>query len=886
MIPGAQGSGGDRPIQGAQGELADEQATEAAQGKGGKDAILSEALKRYKTSVELDGENRRNAVDDLAFLAGNQWPPQIKAERDVARRPALTINTLPTYLHQVTNDQRQNTPAISVHPVDSGADIETAKVIQGLIRHIEYDSNAKVARDTAVNCAAAIGFGFLRLVTEYCHETSFDQDIRFRRIRNPLSVRIDPLSQEPDGSDMRWCFVEGLVAREDFQREYPNAEAGNDTLVGQETYSAWITKDSVLVTEYYCIQTTEAKVVMLADGTTAYKDDVPPDAPLMMRNGKPMERDGTRSKVIWRKITAVDILEEAEIPCKWIPVFPVYGDEIDIEGKVTRFGLVRNAKDSCQAYNVWMTAATEEIALRPKAKYIMAEGQEEGHENEWQLANQSSAPFLLYKPTTVDGVIVPPPRREPLADVPTGAITMMMHARDDIKATTGLFDSSLGARGNATSGKQELAQQRQGDTSNFHYADNLSITNRHIGRCIINMIPKVYDTQRVIRILGEKDEADQAEINVRTQDPTGAETVIHDLTVGRYDVTVSNGPSYTTMRQESAEFFANAMQSAKDPATAAVVSYLAIQNQDVPGAEVAAKMMATLLPAPAKAVLDKENGQGEEQGQPVMTSQGPVPAEQAGQLIDQLAQALQQAKEAVQKADEAKAQTELLKQQKEAQELQLRADTEPLEKQIALEEAKARSLEAQAKLQEAEAKLIAARADAIRAEAEAQAAPQRIEIEQQAADRAEAESAHRMQMERAAHDLNERNANQKAYESERSAQMEVSRMASEAQESPQDEAQEHGQAEALGERLEKHEEALDTIAMMVRDLTKALSAPKDGPDLVKAIKEEMASLQKDLAEQIESSRAVSIAAKLDDDGNVVGGTVTTADGKTREVEIG
>jgi hypothetical protein len=728
MIPGAQGTGGDTPIAGAQGAFGDEAATAAAQGIGSPQDILDEALKRYKQSVELDGENRAKAIDDLWFLAGNQWPVAIKAERDMARRPALTVNTLPTYLHQVTNDQRQNTPAIAVHPVDNGADIQTAKVIQGLIRHIEYDSNAKVARVTANASAAAIGFGFLRLVTEYCDETSFDQDIKFKRIRNALSVRIDPLSQELDGSDMRYAFIESLVAKEDFAREYPNAQANNTTLAGEPAYSGWIKKDAVLVTEYYCIETQDATVVMLADGSTAYEDEAQ-GLPLMMRDGKPVTRKGTRSKVMWRKITAVDILEEAEIPCKWIPVFPVYGDEIDIEGRVIRFGLIRNAKDPCQAYNVWMTAATEEVALRPKSKYMVAEGQIEGHENEWQVANQSSAPYLQYKPTTVDGVIVPPPRREPPPDVPTGAITMMMHARDNIKATTGLFDSSLGAQGNATSGRQEIAQQQQGDTANFHYADNLVITNRHIARCIIDMIPRVYDTQRVVRILGEKDEPDQAEINKPVQDQSGVPAVLNNLTVGKYDVTVTAGPSYSTMRQESAEFFANAMQSAKDPATAAVVSYLAIQNQDVPGAEVAAKMMATLLPAPAKAVLDQENG-GEAQ-QPVMTSQGPVPAEQAGQLIDSLAQALQQAKEAVQKADAMRAETEMLKQQEAMLEMQIRQSTEPLEKQTALEEAQARRMEAEAKLMAAEAQVITARADAQRAAMETAMAPQKMEMERE-----------------------------------------------------------------------------------------------------------------------------------------------------------
>ena len=736
MIPGSQGTDKGGQIEGAQGTLDDDASVEASQGKGGNDAILAEALKRYKSSVEFDGENRLAALNDLWFIAGWQWPEDAKRKRQQEGRPALTINTLPTYLHQVTNDQRQNSPSIKVHPVDDDADIETAQIIQGLIRHIEYDSNADVAYDTAVNSAATIGFGFFRLVTEYCDETSFDQDIKIKRIRNALSVRIDPLSQEPDGSDMKWCFVECLMPREEFKAAFPNANANNSTLLGQDTYHGMLSDSAVLVTEYYCIETTPAEIVMLADGTTTYADEAPKGVAVLKR------RPGTRSRTMWRKITAVDVLEEAEIPCKWIPVFPVYGDEVDIEGKVFRAGIVRHAKDPAQMYNYWMTTATEEVALRPKTPHIMAEGQEEGHEQEWARANSDSFPYLLYKPTTIDGTLVPPPQRQQMADVPAGMLAMAAHARDNIKATTGLFDSSLGARGNATSGRQELAQQQQGDVANFHYSDNLTITIRHLGRCIINMAPKVYDTPRVVRILGEGDEPSTAQINQPATDDYGnpmldeageVQAVLHNLTVGTYDVTVASGPSYSTMRQESAQFFANAMSAAKDPATAAVVGYLAIKNQDVPGAETAAKMMATLLPEPAKKVMEHEAGGDDEPDapQPIMTQTGgPVPAEQAGQLIDQLSMALQQAKEALEKAGAAKqqaeatkAEAERMKAERELVEAQKAAEIAPMTEGIALAKAEADKLKAQADAMSAEA-------DLLRAQSEVQSMPRRLQIEE------------------------------------------------------------------------------------------------------------------------------------------------------------
>jgi hypothetical protein len=705
--------------------LDDDQAEKAAAGYGSPDEILSEARDRYQQSVTFDAENRTKALDDLAFLVGDQWPEQARRERELARRPILTINTLPTFVHQVTNDQRLNSPGIKIHAVDDGADIQTAKIIQGMIRHIEYASNADVVYDTACANAAQIGFGWFRLVTEYEDPKSFDQVIRFDRIRNPLSVRIDPLSKELDGSDMQWAFVEEMISREEFKRQYPDAQANNTQLLGQSTYQRWLTDKSVLVTDYYCIEKQDATLCMLADGTTAYEDELPEGVECVRK------RPSVRCKVMHRKVTAVDILSEVEIKCRWIPVFPVYGDEVDIEGKVHRFGIIRNAKDPARMYNVWMTAATEEVALRPKSKYIMAEGQQEGHEAEWANANNSASPYLLYKPTGLDnGTIAPAPMRQPLADIPAGMLAMAMHAKDNIKSTTGLFDSSIGARGSATSGKQELAQQQQGDVANFHYSDNLSISIRHAGRCIVDMIPSYYDTERVVRMLGEDDTIsfetiNRQDPNVMDQEGGAIDAVLNDVRTGHYDVTVSTGPSFSTMRQESAEFFTNAMQAAKDPATAAIVSYLAIKNQDVPGVETATKMMATILPPAAQAVLDQENGDNEDAPEPIMTQRGPVPAEQAGQLLDALAMQAEELKAQLAKVDATKAETEKVK----AEESQLKQVAMMREQQLEPQKLAAEQARTEVEAQKLEVERLKAEADLVRAQAEAEALPAKLEIE-------------------------------------------------------------------------------------------------------------------------------------------------------------
>jgi len=634
--------------------------------------ILEEARARYQQCADAESDNYTAARDDLLFLSGglNQWEAASAQIRKAEGRPCLTVNNLPTFLHKVTNEQRQNTPTINVHPVDDHADKDTAEVLQGLLRHIQYASNADVAYDTAVNSAAAIGYGWFRAVTEYETPDSFEQTILIKRIRNALSVHIDPLSSELDASDMQFAFLDCLEARSEFKRQYPDAGANNTNLIGEDMYRGWFTDTTVLVTEYYRIKSTEATLCRLSDGSAVWKDDLPEDQHGLIVE----ERKSARQLVQWFKMTGADILERTEIKCRWIPIFPVYGDEIDIDGKVVRSGIIRNAKDPFKMYNLWITLATEEVAMRPKTPYVGAVGQFETAKKQWQNANNRTYAYIEYDPVTADGAMAPAPQRQPMADIPSGMLAMAMHAADNKKATTGLFDASLGARGTATSGIQEREQQAQGDISNFHYADNLNKSVCHAGRCIIDMIPHYYDTPRVVRILGEDQTAKAVPVNqpYEKKDKNGAQTVMHDLTIGRYDVTVTAGPGYTTKRQEAAEFMTSALQAAKDPATSNVLTYLAVKNQDIAGADEATKMLKKLLP-PNVAEPDED-----EQEPMIQTPKGPMPVSQVPQLIEQMGQALQNAEKELDKAkagDVENRQKELLIQQADTQTKHFDAET-------------------------------------------------------------------------------------------------------------------------------------------------------------------------------------------------------------------
>jgi DNA-binding protein YbaB len=614
-------------------------------------ALITEAKEYLQLCAKRDSDNREAGLDDLRFLAGDHWPAKVKRERELDGRPCLTVNKLPTFLHQVTNDQRMNVPGIKVSPVDSHADAETAKIVQGWIRHTEYSSNADIAYDTAVNSAAAIGVGYFRLVTDFCSEDSFDQDIRFRRIRNSFTVYMDPLSEEPDGSDQRRCMISGKMARTDFTREYPNTQLttqGFSGGIGDRSNVDWIGEDFVRIAEYYRIEETPATLVELSNGETGFKEDLValPEGVTITR-----ERKSSRSKVMLYKLTALDVLESTEIKCKWIPVFPVYGDEIDIDGKVIRAGLVRNAKDPSKMYDFWMTSATEEVALRPKTPYIGASGQFEGFEDDWNAANVRSFSTLEYNPVSLDGVLAPPPQRQPMADIPNGMLTMAMHANDNIKATTGLFDSSLGARGNATSGVQERSQQRQGDMANFHYTDNLNRSVRHAGRCLVSMLPHYVDGTRLLRIMGEDDTISSVMVNQpiplaqQKPDPeTGAiKTVLNDLTIGQYDVTVKAGPSYSTLREEAADSMIEFGKSW--PKLMDIAGDKVIRAMDWPGATEIADRVEKTIPAELR-----DEGDADDQAAVVNTPKGPIPVDQAAQMLQEMDQQIQQMGQQLQEA--------------------------------------------------------------------------------------------------------------------------------------------------------------------------------------------------------------------------------------------
>jgi hypothetical protein len=536
-------------------------------------------------------------------------------------------------VRQVTNDQRQNRPSIKVNPVDDKADIDTAKILQGLIRHIEYSSNSDVAYDTAFEGAATKGIGYFRAITDYCDPHSFDQEIVIKRIRNSFSVYLDPTYQEPDGSDANWGFVFEDLSTDDYKAQYKDSKLAsmNDWGSIGDTAPGWTTSATCRVAEYFYKTFKETTICLLSNQEVVEKDKLSqlPDGVRVLSERKTM-----LPAIQWCKINAVEVLEQTDWPGRWIPIIPVLGDELDIDGKKVLEGIVRHAKDAQKMYNFWVSAETETIALAPRAPFIGVEGQFEGHEAQWRTANSKNHAFLEYKPKSVGGVPVGPPQRNAY-EPPVRAITQARsQSAEDLKATTGIYDASLGNRSNENSGIAIQRRNVQAQTNNYHYIDNLSRSLRHLGRILVDLIPKVYDTPRVCRIVGEDGEAEMVKINQLFE--KNGEVKEYNLGLGRYDVTVSTGPSFTTKRQEAVESMLALTQSY--PQVAQAAGDLIVRNMDWPGSKEIADRLKKMLP----------QGLADEPGdQKPLPPQIQAQMQQMHQMIEQLTQHLNDANQKI-----------------------------------------------------------------------------------------------------------------------------------------------------------------------------------------------------------------------------------------------
>jgi hypothetical protein len=568
------------------------------------DEIIADAREAFERAADAEAENRREALDDLRFARlGEQWPAHVKRERDLDGRPCLTINRLPAFIRQVVNDARQNKPGMIVHPVDSASDPATAEVLNGLIRHIEQSSDAEVAYDTALDFAVTGGFGYFRINSRYASDDGFDQDLVVERVANPFSIYGDPDGAAADSADWNCAFVVDTLPKAAFEARWKGAEPVDWSADAYASLSdPWLDGERVMVAEHWRREAVTRTILALSDGQVVEaaiyeKQKAMFDALGVSVVGRP--RTVASHKVTQRILTGAEVLDTVEWAGRFIPIVPVYGEELHIDGRRRLRSLVRDAKDPQRMFNYWRTTSTELVALAPKTPFIGRKGAFETDSAKWATANTQTHAYIEY-----DGP--EPPQRQPFAGPPAGAMQEALSASDDMKSIMGLYDASLGARSNETSGKAILMRQREGDVSTFHYIDNLNRALRHAGRILLDLIPKVYSTPRVIRVLGADGQAGAVAVNQAAPPPgqgdaTGqlkAVEKIYDLTVGKYDVTVQAGPSFTSRREEAANQMIELIRAY--PAAAPVIGDLLAKNLDWPGADEVAQRLQAMLPPQAR----------------------------------------------------------------------------------------------------------------------------------------------------------------------------------------------------------------------------------------------------------------------------------------------
>lgn len=656
--------------------------------------ILDQAKDDFKRCHDAESTQRKVSEECLRFgILGEQWPEDVKRQREAEGRPCLTINRLPVFQKQVTNDARMNRAAIHVKPVGSGADQQTARIQTDLARNIWMQSKAEIAEDTALDFASAMGFGYMKVHVDYACDDAFDQDIFVERVANPFSIYGDPDSTSATSDDWNLAFETDWYSKSKFEAKgWKWSDLDLSSFEADDAGEPkWFDGSSkrVRVGARWTRSEVPTELVKIAqvgaDGKTIdatekimQADEFERNADLFASQGYKVV--GTRPtktyKVKQHILTGKNVLDTTDWLGKYIPIVPMYGEEWNIAGKRYFFGLFNRAMDPQRMFNYWRSASTELVALAPKAPYVGAVGAFATDAAKWATANTKSHPYIEYDPVPGE----PPPQRQPFAGVPAGAVQEAMNASDDIKSTMGLFDASIGARSNETSGKAINARKVEGEVATFNFTDNRNRCVEQIGRVIVDLMPQVYTTKRIMRAIREDGQTYNVPINQpvvakppqQPEEPPQYEvapeqiegmTQMFDLTVGKYDVEVTAGPSFTTRREETAEQMMEFIRVF--PQSAPLIGDLLAKNLDWPGAEDVAQRLRAMLPPQAQGqvngVVQQLQGMLQQQGQQ---------AQAEIQKLTQQLQALQQDKaidaEKV-KIDGYKAETERIKVIQEAQ---------------------------------------------------------------------------------------------------------------------------------------------------------------------------------------------------------------------------
>lgn len=619
--------------------------------------VVNQAKKRFRQCEEWESNFRVRYVDDYKFAFGDsenmyQWPAEMLNDRISDGRPCLTVNKTRTFVLQIVNDQRENKSQVEIRPVGNGASYEAAQILEGCVRHIEYQSNAQNAYSNATHCAVCGGVGYWRIVTDYANEDSFDQEIFIKRVADPLTVYLDPDIQEADGSDARFAFVYEDLARDEFEQKYPDAEATSNAPLGYESQSDWEGKDHVRICEYYRKTDKKDTLHLMRDGTTVRESMLKKFQPELLDIIDEISvnsREIIEDQVEWYFIAGSEIIDQREWLGKYIPIVRVIGEETVIDHQLDRRGLVRFLRDPQRMYNFYTSSAVEYVALQSKAPWMAPAASIEGYEEEWANQHLDNTQVRLWKHKDANNEDIPKPERLTPPQMSPAYLQGMKVAEGEFMFASGIYDAQMGAKSNEVSGKAVQERQRAGATTNYNYIDRFADAIRFTGRILVDLIPKVYDVPRIIKILAQDGaqktvqlDPNHPQAHSQVQDETSDQynpqqvTAIFNPNIGIYAVEADIGPAYATKRQEAFDAFSQIIKG--NPQLVAVAGDLMFRAADFPMADEIAERLANMVPKQAK------GGQPDPQMMQQIQDMQQAMAKQH-MLLQQQAQELQQSKQ-------------------------------------------------------------------------------------------------------------------------------------------------------------------------------------------------------------------------------------------------
>ncbi len=593
--------------------------------------ILLEAKKRFKICEEWEAQARVWFDYDYKFAnadANNmyQWDNWVVGDRQTRQRPCLTINKTMQHNLQIINDGKMNKPGVNIRPVGDEASFEAAQVYQEVVRHIEYVSSAENVYDNASSYQVNAGWGYWRVSVEKITGT-FDKEIYIRRIKDPRSVYLDPNINEVDGSDAWFGFIFDDMPKDLYEAKHPKFKDVSNSAFNDGMYSGWLNKDTVRVCEYFRKTQTDDKLVYFVLPTTG-EEVGPIKWSLLPKDGRDMfneikhresnlppeeqtfrEQEELSEKIECYLIAGNKIIQRTPWLGKYIPIVRLVGTETVIDGIWDCKGHTRALLDPQRIYNVNSSANVEFGALQTKSPLTAPAAAIEGYEDQYARANIDNASVLIYNHVDEAGNLIPAPARMAAPQASPAYVQQMQIAQNEMMMVSGQYQAQMGENENAKSGVAINARQRQGDRATYHFIDNQAIAIRFTGKILIDLIPKIYDTKRVMRIEAK----DNTIMNV-TIDPTAKEPmkkvespgvpqddnnqqiidVIFNPNVGNYAVVSDTGPSYATRRQEA--FNALTQIAAQNKEFMGIAGDILWKVADFPEAQVLAQRWRKIIP--------------------------------------------------------------------------------------------------------------------------------------------------------------------------------------------------------------------------------------------------------------------------------------------------